>query len=45
MTVPAANREEAQRHAKRLYDINCGPFDFEMTDQRVGPFTAEEVRS
>ena len=45
MTVPAANREEAERHARRLYAKNCGPFDFEMTDQRVGPFVAEEVRS
>lgn len=45
MTVPAANREEAQRHARRLYDINCGPFEFERTDERVGPFTAEEVLS
>lgn len=43
MTVPAATREEAQRHARRLYELNCGPFDFERTDERVGPFTAEEV--
>lgn len=45
MTVPAANREEAERHARRLYEENCGPFEFEMTNQRVGPFVAEEVRS
>jgi hypothetical protein len=45
LTVPAASREEAQLHARRLYDINCGPFEFDMTDQRVGPFTAEEVLS
>ena len=45
LTVPAASREEAERHARRLYEVNCGPFEFELTDQRVGPFTAEEVPS
>jgi hypothetical protein len=45
MTVPAANRQEAECHARRLYDENCGPFEFEHDDQRTGPFTAREVAS
>jgi hypothetical protein len=45
MTVPAASRDEAERHARRLYEENCGPFEFETGDDRVGPFTAREVAS
>ena len=45
MTVPAATGSEAERHARRLYDENCGPYEFEVGDERVGPFTAGEVRS
>jgi hypothetical protein len=45
MTVPAANAREAERHARRLYDENCGPHEFEIGDDRVGPFTAREVVS
>ena len=43
MTVPAANREEAERHAMRLYDENCGPFEFETVNARLGPFSAREM--
>ena len=45
MTVPAASASEAERHARRLYDENCGPYEFEVGDERVGPFTTGEVRS
>ena len=45
MTVPAACGREAEVHARRLYDENCGPYEFEVGDERVGPFTAGEVRS
>lgn len=45
MTVPAASASEAERHARRLYGESCGPFEFEIGDERVGPFTAQEVRS
>lgn len=45
MTLPAACAREAERHARRLYDENCGPYEFEIGDERIGPFTAGEVRS
>lgn len=45
MTVPAATASEAERHARRLYDENCGPYEFEVGDERVGLFTAGELRS
>ena len=45
LTVPAATPSEASVHAKRLYDLNCGPFEFDMLDERVSAFTAEEVVS
>ena len=43
MTLPAQNRQEAERHAHRLYVENCGPFEFDISDDRVGPFYAQEV--
>lgn len=45
MTLPAACARDAEVHARRLYDENCGPYEFEIGDERVGPFTAGEVRS
>ena len=45
MTVPATDRAEAELHARRLYENNCGPFEFEHTGDDVGPFVAREVAS
>lgn len=45
MTVQAMSRAEAVRHARRLYEENCGPFEFDIEGDRVGDFRAEEVRS
>jgi hypothetical protein len=45
LTVPATTRAEAERHARRLYDINCGPFEFLHDGGDVIRLTAEEVRS
>ncbi|MEQ1718396.1 MAG: hypothetical protein ABL907_20835 [Hyphomicrobium sp.] len=45
MTLPAACARDAEVHARRLYDENCGPYEFEVGDERVGPFTAGEMRS
>ena len=44
MTVPASTEDEAIQHAKRLYQNDCGPFEFEIGEERVGPYAAEEVR-
>ncbi len=38
-------RAEAQQHARRLYEENAGPFEFEHDGDRVGPFHAREVVS
>ncbi len=43
MTVPASDVFEAELHAKRLYEQNCGPYEFENANERVGPFTVREV--
>lgn len=43
MMVPASTREEAVRHAKRIYAINYGPFEFEHNGDGVSPFYAEAV--
>ena len=43
LLLPAADRHEAERHARRLYDENCGPHEFDMVDERVGAFHAQEV--
>ena len=45
MNIPASSRDEAARHAKRLYAVNCGPFEFQHDGDRVTPFIAEEVVS
>lgn len=45
MTVPAATREEAEKHAARLYRVNCGLFEFNHCGDRVSRFVAEEVVS
>lgn len=43
LTVPAANAEEAERHAKRLYAAHSGPFEFDLDGDRVASFVAEEM--
>jgi hypothetical protein len=45
MVVPATNRDEAKCHARRLYAENCGPFEFNITDEHIGTFSAWEVPS
>jgi hypothetical protein len=45
LDVPATTRAEAERHAKRLYDDNAGPFEFCHDGGDVVRLTAEEVRS
>jgi hypothetical protein len=45
MVVPAANRTEAEQHARRLYEENAGPFEFVHDGDRVGSFHAREVVS
>ena len=45
LQVPASSRSEAEQHAKRLYAVNAGPYEFEHDGDRVGPFTAREVAS
>ena len=45
MTVPANDRQEAERHARRLYHANAGPFEFEISADRVTSFDAWEVQS
>jgi hypothetical protein len=45
MKVPASTSSEAEQHAKRLYEVNCGPHEFEHDGDRVGPFRAREVVS
>ena len=45
LTVPAGSREEAARHARRLYAVNCGPFEsrtgspWRDLPERYGPYT------
>lgn len=43
--LPANGRDEAVMHARRLYDVNCGPFEFEHDGGDVERLVAEEVRS
>ena len=45
LTVPAASRAEAERHARRLYEQNCGPFEFEHDGGNLRRLSAEEVLS
>lgn len=44
-TVPAASAREAERHVRRLYESNCGPFEFEHDGGDLTRLSAEEVRS
>lgn len=44
MTVPATSPSEAQRHAKRLYEENCGPFEFDICGDAVSAFNVREVQ-
>lgn len=43
MVVPAATPDEAERHARRLYDENCGPFEFDHDGGQLTRLTAREV--
>ena len=45
VTVPAADKAEAERHARRLYDENCGPYEFANGAERVTWGHAREVIS
>lgn len=45
LTVPARDRAEARRHARRLYDEYYGPFEFVTGEARVAPFVVLEVQS
>jgi hypothetical protein len=43
MTVLAKTHAEAERHARRLYQENCGPFEFDHCGDRVSEFRAREA--
>ena len=45
LVVPAGSRAEAERHARRIYDDNCGPFEFDHDGGGVTRLVAEEVVS
>lgn len=45
MTVPAASADEAKRHIRRLYEANAGPFEFDISDDRLTGLDAWEVQS
>jgi hypothetical protein len=45
LAVPALGRGEAERHARRLYDQWCGPFEFEHDGGTLVRMVAEEVVS
>lgn len=45
MTVLAKTDDEAERHARRLYQENCGPFDFDHCGDRVSDFDARVAQS
>jgi hypothetical protein len=45
LTVPATTRAEAERHARRLYEVNGGPFEFCHDGGDVVRLVAEEVAS
>lgn len=44
VNVPAASREEAERYARRLYEVNSGPFEFDHEGDHVTAFEAEEAK-
>ena len=43
LTVLAATPGAAERHARRLYDENYGPFEFDHCGDRVSEFSAREA--
>lgn len=43
--VPASLPGEAERHVRRLYEENCGPFDFDHCGDRVSALRARGVQS
>ena len=43
LQVPAKSRAEAERHARRLYESNCGPFEFEHDGGSAEAFHAREA--
>lgn len=45
VTVPASDPLEAERHVRRMYEIYCGPFEFEHDGGRLVRVSAQEVRS
>ncbi len=45
MTVLAKTHAEAERHARRLYQENCGPFEFDHCGDRVSDFDARVAQS
>ena len=45
LTVPAATRDEAERHAKRLYEAEPFPWSHETSDDSVRWHLAREVVS
>ena len=45
ITVPAANRDEAVRHARRIFASEPCPWEYETTQDSVQWFSAREVVS
>lgn len=45
LVVPATTAEEAERHAQRLYNDNCGPFEFDHDGGNVTRYVAREIPS
>ena len=45
LTVPAKDRDEAELHARRIYEANAGPFEFEHDGGHLIRLRAEEVLS
>lgn len=45
ITVPAFSSEEAERHAKRIYDLNPIPHEYDMRADLICWEYAEEVQS
>lgn len=45
LTVPAADRDMAIRHARRIFDQDPSPWEYDHTDDGVHWFSAREVVS
>lgn len=43
--IPALDPQAAVRHVRRIYQENCGPFEFDQCGDRVDNFKAREVQS